>query len=87
MGFKYLIEDKNIILNLGYSHIIKYKLHKDVNIEYINNLEFVLYSHDKQLLGKTVSEIKLLKKIDAYKGKGIRSEDDIIKLKESKKNK
>ncbi len=41
--------------------------------------------HDKQLVGSVASKIKTLRKIEPYKGKGIREKGQYILKKEGKK--
>jgi large subunit ribosomal protein L6 len=90
-GIGYKVDyDKNLnILNLslGYSHIVKYILPKEVMVEIFNNNEIKLKSISKQLVGQISSEIKSLKLPDSYKGNGIRYKEEKIILKQPKKSK
>jgi large subunit ribosomal protein L6 len=42
---------------------------------------------DKQLVGETAHKIKMLRKPDAYKGKGIKYEGEKLRIKPGKKAK
>lgn len=59
---------------------IAHKLEKDPK----NNDIIVLSSHDKQFLWQICDQIKALKKVEPYKGTGIRFVDEYIKLKPGK---
>ncbi|BBA85250.1 50S ribosomal protein L6 [endosymbiont of Sipalinus gigas] len=85
IGYKFDIKDNLLVLSLGYSHLIKYRLDKKIKVEFHSQSELILYSIDKQLLGKVASEIKYFKIPDPYKGKGIYYHNEKIKLKESNK--
>ncbi|KAF8819417.1 ribosomal protein L14 [Cardiosporidium cionae] len=70
------------ISGLGYSHKIKFKIPS--NVSYIiraDGLSLQLYSTNKILLGLIASQLKQIKKIECYKGKGIRYSYEQIKLK------
>lgn len=79
---------KTLEFSLGLSHKKKFtipegithKLEKDPK----NNDIIVLSSHDKQFLWQVCDEIKALKKLEPYKGTGIRFVDQYIKLKPGK---
>ena len=68
VGYRAIIEKKNLILNLGYSHPIKLLIPDDISI-------------DKQKLGEIAAKIKSFRFPEPYKGKGIRYENEIIKQK------
>ncbi len=79
IGFKYAIENNNtLLLRLGYSHYINYKLPQNIYIKQINDTEFMLFSNDYNLLHKTAAHIRSFKKPNFYKGSGIVYNDEII---------
>lgn len=89
-GVGYAVKDlgKTLEFSLGLSHKkkfeipqgITYKLEKDSK----NNDIIVLSSHDKQFLWQICDKIKSMKKVEPYKGTGIRFVDEYIKLKPGK---
>jgi len=76
-------------LNLGFSHSIGFILIDNnklfLGFERKNNI--LIYSNDFFLLNNFVFRLKKLKKIDKYKGLGIRFLNENIKLKLGKKAK
>ena len=50
-----------------------------------SNTELTIFGINKQLVGQTASEIRLLRPPEPYKGKGIRYHNEKIKIKDSKK--
>ena len=84
-GFRVKVSGANLVLSVGYSHPINYKLPDGVTAEAPTNTELVLTSTNKQLLGDTASEIRAFRPPEPYKGKGVKYSDEHIKRKESKK--
>lgn len=85
VGYKAKIKENYLELNLGFSHIIKYVPKKGITIKCNNNTELTIFGINKQLVGQTASEIRLLRPPEPYKGKGIRYHNEKIKIKDSKK--
>jgi large subunit ribosomal protein L6 len=84
VGFKAAAVKSNLILTLGYSHDIAFELPKNVVAKTEQNL-IHLESEDKQLLGQIASELKSLREIEPYKGKGVKILGEFVLRKEGKK--
>lgn len=74
-----------IILRIGYSHLVYLKMPKTFRLYYYNRLTLCLYSSDLWQLGNRIHLIKIQKKTNPYKGKGVFSKSSILKLKKSTK--
>lgn len=85
VGYKATVSNNTVILVLGFSHLINYKLPEGIQVETPNINELVITGIDKQKVGKTAAEIRSYRQPDPYKGKGIRYENERIILKEAKK--
>ena len=86
VGYKAKLEGTSKInLNLGKSHPDIYNVPSDVKIEMPNQTEIVLTSIDNVLLGQVAANIRSLRPPEPYKGKGIRYHDEVITVKEVKK--
>ncbi|MBP7551879.1 MAG: 50S ribosomal protein L6 [Spirochaetes bacterium] len=83
-GFKANVEGQNLVLNLGYSHIIKYPIPKEIKIVVEENVKINISGMDKHLVGFVASEIRKLRKPEPYKGKGIKYSDEKIRRKAGK---
>lgn len=83
VGFKAAAQGKSLILNVGFSHPVEYKLAEGVSAEVEKNV-IKLTSIDKQLLGQTAAEVRAIKKPEPYKGKGIKYIDEQIRRKAGK---
>jgi len=89
LGFKINILDNNKIeLKLGFSHSIFYTLPKNIKIKQPKDRVsiYLLIGPELQELTQVFATLRKLKRPEPYKGKGIRYFNEIIKLKEGKKN-
>lgn len=84
IGFKVLLAGEKLTFSLGFSHTIEVKLPKGIKALVEKNV-LTLTSHDKELLGQFAEKIVSLKKPEPYKGKGIKYEGQVIKIKQGKK--
>ena len=86
VGYKAKLEGSNkLMLSLGKSHPDIYNIPEDVKISLPNQTEIILTSIDKVKLGQVAADIRSLRSPEPYKGKGIRYADEVISLKEVKK--
>jgi len=85
VGYKAKMTNKHLELNLGFSHVVKYLPKKGINITCNSNTEVTIFGINKQLVGQTAAEIRLIRPPEPYKGKGIRYADEKVKIKDGKK--
>ncbi len=85
VGYKFTIKDRLINFSLGYSHEIMYVLPENVNALFEKPNKLILSGEDKILLGRVASEICSFRKVEPYKGKGIRRQGQFVLRKEGKK--
>ncbi|WFW29533.1 MAG: 50S ribosomal protein L6 [Wolbachia endosymbiont of Menacanthus eurysternus] len=71
IGYKAECNDKYLTLYLGYSHNVKYKIPRDIEIKCIKPTQLIVSSMDKQKAYMIASDICRIRKYDPYKGKGI----------------
>lgn len=90
VGFKVWIdlEQQILFLKIGFSHNITYKIPFGVTITILKKKRITLkiFGIDDQRVKQTAAEIKFLKPIEPYKGKGIKYFGEKIVLKEGKKS-
>ena len=72
-------------MQLGYSHDVNYDIPEGIKISIEKQTTLKITGFDKQLVGSVVSKIKTFRKIEPYKGKGIREQGQYILKKEGKK--
>lgn len=86
-GFNVKMEGQNLALKTGFSHPIIFKARPGVTYAVEGTNLITVSSVDKQLAGEVAYLIKLIRKPDPYKGKGIRYAGEYLKLKPGKKAK
>lgn len=88
VGYKATVTNNVLELALGYSHNIFLALPKEVSATALTekgkNPIVTLVSHDKQLIGQVAAKIRGLRKVEPYKGKGVRFVGEIIRRKAGK---
>ena len=87
VGYRALVQGKEIVLNLGYSHPVKMTIPNDISVEVVKNTTINLKSCDKALLGLFASNIRAWRRPEPYKGKGILYKDEQILRKAGKSGK
>ena len=85
VGYRAALKDKQLNLQLGYSHDINFNIPEGVKIEVEKQTTLKITGSDKQQVGAVASKIKTYRKIEPYKGKGIREKGQYILRKEGKK--
>jgi large subunit ribosomal protein L6 len=83
VGFKMNISGKTLKMSLGFSHDINYALPEGIDAV-IDGNKLSIAGIDKELVGKTASEIRSFKKPEPYKGKGFKYSDEIVRRKAGK---
>jgi len=71
VGYRAVVQGKEIILNLGYSHPVKIEIPESVSVDAVQNTTVNLKSCDKELLGLFAANIRRWRRPEPYKGKGI----------------
>ncbi|MBI5406134.1 MAG: 50S ribosomal protein L6 [Nitrospirae bacterium] len=87
VGYKALIQGKNIVLNLGFSHQITYPLPAGIDASIDKQTVITLKGIDKDLVGQVASKIRSLRVPEPYKGKGIKYKEERIVKKAGKTGK
>lgn len=90
VGFKVFLDTlpkKVLRLKIGYSHEIIYEIPSDIHIEISKSKGTIILikGAEEARVHQIASEIRQLRMPDAYKGKGILYENEILVLKKGKK--
>ena len=85
VGYRASIKVNQLNLQLGYSHDINFDIPEGIKIAVEKQTTLKISGYDKQLVGSIASKIKTLRKIEPYKGKGIREKGQYVLKKEGKK--
>jgi large subunit ribosomal protein L6 len=87
VGYRAVVQGKEIVLNLGYSHPVKINIPETISVEVTQNTTINLKSCDKELLGLFASNIRAWRRPEPYKGKGILYKNEQIIRKAGKAGK
>jgi len=87
VGYRAVLKNDLIILNLGYSHPIEILVPNGISVEISQNVNIKLIGCDKEKLGLFASKIRSWRLPEPYKGKGILYEGEIVKMKAGKSGK
>jgi len=87
VGYRAVVQDKEIILNLGYSHPVKINIPEEISVEVVQNTTIKLKSCDKEKLGLFASNVRAWRRPEPYKGKGILYKNEQIIRKAGKAGK
>lgn len=85
IGYRASLNNDNLLLKLGYSHDIIYKVPSSIKLFLLDPTVICLFGIDKNQVTQIGAKIRNLRKPSAYKGKGIRLINEKILLKQGKK--
>lgn len=84
VGYRAEVGKESVMLNLGYSNPIEFRIPEGITITSEGANKLIVQGIDKQLVGKTASEIRKVRPPEPYKGKGIKYEDEYVRRKVGK---
>jgi large subunit ribosomal protein L6 len=86
VGYRANLEGKNLNLQLGFSHDVKFPIPEGITIKVgEKQTTLAITGADKQKVGQVAAEIRALRPPEPYKGKGIKYDNENIRRKEGKK--
>jgi len=85
VGYRAALKGNQLNLQLGYSHDINFDIPEGIKITVEKQTTLKITGSDKQLVGLVTSKLKTFRKIEPYKGKGIREKGQHVLKKEGKK--
>jgi large subunit ribosomal protein L6 len=85
VGYRAMVQGKDLKLELGYSHDIFYPIPEGITIQCDKPTSVKVSGADKQRVGQVAAEIRKMRPPEPYKGKGVKYADETILRKEGKK--
>lgn len=85
VGYRAQVQGKKLNLSLGFSHPTIYDIPAGITIETPVPTEIIIRGADKQQVGQVAANIRAVRPVEPYNGKGVRYSDEIVVLKETKK--
>lgn len=82
-GYKWEVRGKEVLLTIGYSHPVLVPIPDGIKCE-IRGGVCEVSGIDKQLVGFVAAQIRRVRKVEPYKGKGIRYRGEYVRRKAGK---
>jgi len=84
VGYRVALQGQTLVLNLGYSHPIEITAPEGITFEVEKNTISVK-GINKELVGQVSANIRSTRPPEPYKGKGVRYDDEFVRMKVGKK--
>jgi large subunit ribosomal protein L6 len=78
VGFRANMEGQDLNLSLGFSHPVKISPRDGVSFQTPKQTQVIIEGINKQAVGQIASEIRALRPVEPYKGKGVRYSDERV---------
>ena len=90
VGYRVSVQGRDLLLNMGYSHPVTVPAPEGVTFEVKADEKtraqtIVVSGADKQAVGQIAADVRKVRKPEPYKGKGIRYQGEVVKLKAGKR--
>jgi large subunit ribosomal protein L6 len=90
VGYRVTVQGKDLLLNMGYSHPVTIAAPEGITFavkadEKTRAQQIIVSGIDKALVGQMAADVRKVRKPEPYKGKGIRYQGEVIKLKAGKR--
>ena len=82
VGYRAQKDGKNLVMNLGYSHQVIVPEIDGIEIEVPDANHIVIKGMDKQKVGQFAADTRMKRPPEPYKGKGIRYQGEVVRIKE-----
>jgi large subunit ribosomal protein L6 len=86
VGVGYLCNVKGKVLNLrvGFANELAKEIPDGLDVTCPDQTHIVVKGCDKQMVGQFAAEVRALRKPEPYKGKGVRYQGEVVKIKPGK---
>ncbi|TSD01256.1 MAG: large subunit ribosomal protein L6 [Parcubacteria group bacterium Athens0714_25] len=84
VGYRMEVQGKKMKLALGFSHPVEVEIPEGISAVVEKNT-LTISGIDKQKVGQFATDIRFLKPVEPYKGKGFKYTNEIVRRKEGKK--
>lgn len=85
VGYKWSLSGSNVVLDIGLSHNVNVPIPEGLTVVVEKNA-MTVSGIDKEKVGQFSAVIRGYKRVEPYKGKGIRYEGEIVRRKQGKKS-
>lgn len=85
IGYQAKYEKGSIVLTVGFANPVTVKPPEGILVEVPDPNTIIIKGVDKQKVGQFAAEVRRVRPPEPYKGKGIRYEGEVVRMKEGKK--
>ena len=85
VGYKAQAQGDKLNLSLGFSHPVVHDMPAGVTCATPTPTEILIKGVNKQQVGQVAAEVRAYRSPEPYKGKGVRYADEVVVIKETKK--
>lgn len=78
VGYKGDVQERNLVLSLGYSHPVVYPIPEGITVEIEKQTKILVKGCDRELVGAVAAKIRSFRPPEPYKGKGVKYADEHI---------
>jgi large subunit ribosomal protein L6 len=83
VGYKAEMKGKSLVMSVGFANTITVQIPVGVTVA-LEGPKIHVTGPDKQLVGQFASDVRSVRKPEPYKGKGVRYEGEVVKIKPGK---
>ncbi|WP_047020899.1 50S ribosomal protein L6 [Levilactobacillus brevis] len=87
VGYRVQAKGKTLILSVGYSNPVEMAIPETLEVKVPDNTTINISGISKQEVGDFAAEVRAVRSPEPYKGKGIRYENEYVRIREGKTGK
>lgn len=87
VGYRVAMQGNKLVLTVGYSKPVEMEVPEGISVEVLSPVRLKILGIDKQQVGAFAANVRKVRPPEPYKGKGIRYEGEVVKLKAGKAGK
>ena len=84
VGYRASLQGKKLVLNIGFSHPVEIDPPAGILFEVEGQTKVKVSGIDRQLVGQVAADVRAVRKVEPYKGKGIKYEGEHVRRKAGK---
>lgn len=84
IGYRAAKEGNKLVLTVGLSHPVEMVEPEGITFDVPKPVQIIVKGADKQMVGEMAAKIRAVRPPEPYKGKGIRYENEVVRLREGK---
>lgn len=84
VGYRASMQGKKLVLSVGYSHPVEIDPPEGITLQVEGQNKIKVFGVDKQVVGQVAANIRSVRKVEPYKGKGIKYAGEIVRRKAGK---